>query len=112
AVSALARGVCPVLAYTPRWASALAAAVLIGVGTLIAASTSSDAQPKKDPPPAVNQDAAKPPAAENLVVTGKVTDADGKPVAGASLYVPYFKKDPPVSEDDVGTKEVGQTAGD
>jgi RNA polymerase sigma factor (sigma-70 family) len=112
AVSALARGVSPVLTSARRWASALAAAVLIGVGTLIAASTSTDAPPKKDPPAAAAKDVPKPPAGEKIVVTGKVTDAAGKPVAEARLYVPYFTKDPPLSEDDIGTKEVGRTAGD
>ncbi|HKB01179.1 MAG TPA: sigma-70 family RNA polymerase sigma factor [Gemmataceae bacterium] len=112
AVSALARGVSPVLASTRRWGSALAAAVLIGVGTLIAAHTSTDAPPRKDLPAAAAKDAPKPPAGEKLVVTGKVTDAEGKPVSGAKLYVPYAKKEPPTSEDDIGAKVVGETAVD
>jgi RNA polymerase sigma factor (sigma-70 family) len=112
AVSALARGVLPMFASARRWASALAAAVLIGAGTLIAASLSSDnPPPKKEPPAAAARDAPKP-QAEKLIVTGKVTDAAGQPVGGAKLYVPVFLRTPPTSEDDVGTKVVGETAAD
>jgi protocatechuate 3,4-dioxygenase beta subunit len=96
------------------WATALSVVVLVGIGTLIAASTSPDASqpPKKDAPVAVAKDAAKPSAGEKLTVTGKVTDAAGEPVRGARLYIPYLKKDPPVSEDDIGAKEIGRTAAD
>src|SRR5262245_29460934 len=51
AVSALARGVVPMTATARLWATVLSVAVLIGVGTLIAASTSStspDAATKKE----------------------------------------------------------------
>ncbi|MBO0696882.1 MAG: sigma-70 family RNA polymerase sigma factor, partial [Zavarzinella sp.] len=111
AVSALARGVSPVFTTARRWAGALAAAVLIGVGTLIAASTAPDAQPPKKDPPAAKE-GPKPPAGPKLVVTGKVTDADGKPVAGAKLYIPALLRDPPTTEDDIGTKVVDETAAD
>ena len=112
AVSALANGVTPVFRLT-RPMSALAAGLLIAAGTLIAASGAPNAPPKKDAPadpPA--KEAVKPPAGEKLVITGKVTDAAGKPVGGAKLYVPVFLKVPPVTEDDVGTKVVGETAAD
>jgi RNA polymerase sigma factor (sigma-70 family) len=112
AVSALANGVLPVSRLT-RLAAALAAGLVIAAGTLIAASTSPDAPPKKDPPtdpPA--KEVAKAPAGEKLVVSGTVTDAAGKPVGGAKLYVPVFLRTPPVSEDDVGTIVVGETKAD
>jgi RNA polymerase sigma factor (sigma-70 family) len=114
AVSALANGVLPVVRVT-RLTSALAAGLLIAAGTLIAASGSPDAPPpprKEAPAEPPAKDAPKPPASEKLIVTGKVTDAEGKPVAGAQLYVPVFLKFPPVSEADVGTKVVGETAAD
>jgi protocatechuate 3,4-dioxygenase beta subunit len=112
AVADLARGVVPVTT-TRIWAAVLSIAVLAAAGTLIAASTSPDSNqpPKKDAPPPVAKDALKP-AAEKLIVTGKVVDADGKPVPGAKLYVPYFKKEPPVTEEDIGTRLVGETAAD
>jgi RNA polymerase sigma factor (sigma-70 family) len=112
AVSALARGVSPVLTSARRWASALAVAALIGAGTLIAATTAPDAPPPKKEAPAAAKADPKPPAGEKLVVTGKVTDADDKPVAGAKLYVPVLLRDPPTTEDDVGTRVVGETAND
>src|SRR5262245_8680717 len=113
AVSTLARGVAPMTTTARIWATALTVVVLVGIGTLIAASTSPDAAkpPKKDAPAPVAKDAAKS-AGEKLVVTGKVTDAAGNGIAGAKLYVPYLKKDPPVSEDDVGTRGIGETARD
>jgi RNA polymerase sigma factor (sigma-70 family) len=111
AVSALANGVTPVFRFT-RLAAALAAGLLIAAGGLIAASTSEQSPPKKgapaDPPA---KEAAKP-AAEKLTVTGKVTDAADKPIAAAKLYIPVLLKDPPTSEDDVGTKQIGETAAD
>jgi RNA polymerase sigma factor (sigma-70 family) len=113
AVSTLARGVAPMTTTARIWATALSVVVLVGIGTLIAASTSPDAAqpPKKDAPVPAAKDATKP-AGEKLVVTGKVTDSAGNGIAGAKLYVPYLKKDPPVSEDDIGTRSVGETARD
>jgi RNA polymerase sigma factor (sigma-70 family) len=113
AVSDLARGVFPMTTTARLWAAALSVAVLVAAGALIAASTSPDTSQlsKKDAPPPVAKDAPRP-AAEKLTVTGKVIDADGKPIAGAKLYVPYFKKEPPISEEDIGTKLVGETAAD
>lgn len=112
AVSALATGVTPVFRLT-RLTSALAAGLLVAAGTLIAASGSPDAPaPKTDAPAPPAREAAKPPAGEKLVVGGKVTDAAGKPVAGAKLYVPILLRTPPTSEDDVGTRVVGETAAD
>ena len=95
---------------TRLWATAISVIVLVGVGTLIASTMSPDAPrpaAKKEPPAE-----ATAPAGEKLVVTGKVTDAAGKPVAGAKLYVPVFTRTPPVAEDDIGTKVVGETAAD
>ncbi|HJZ91291.1 MAG TPA: sigma-70 family RNA polymerase sigma factor, partial [Gemmataceae bacterium] len=111
AVSALARGVSPVITTTRVLAVALTVAVLTGVGAIIAASHSPDSPPKKDAPTPVAKDQPKAPAAK-LVVSGKVTDAAGKPVADARLFVPYFKKVPPTSDDDIGTREVGRTNAD
>ena len=112
AVSALANGVTPVFRF-PRFA-ALAAGLLVAVGGLIAASGSPDpaAPPKKDVPPVLPAKEAPEPKGETLVVTGKVTDPAGKPVAGAKLYVPVLLRTPPVSEGDVGTKVIGETAAD
>jgi RNA polymerase sigma factor (sigma-70 family) len=110
AVSILARGVSPMTASTRFWAATLCAAVLIGAGSLIAASTSPDPTPKKNAP--VSSEAPKLPAEEKLVVSGKVLDAQSTPIAGAKLYVPYLKRTPPTSEDDIGTEVVGETAAD
>jgi RNA polymerase sigma factor (sigma-70 family) len=52
------------------------------------------------------------PAAETFTLSGKVVDADDKPVAGQALYVPVLLKDPPTSEADVGVKEIGVSAAD
>ena len=112
AVRALANGVTPVFRFT-RLAAALAAGLLVAAGGLVAASHSPEQPPPrkeaKAEPPA--KEAAKP-AAEKLTVSGTVTDEAGKPVGGAKLYVPVFLRTPPTSEDDVGTKVVGETAAD
>jgi len=110
AVSALARGVVPVTSSTRLWSTAISVTVLVGVGTLIASTMSPDAprpNAKKEPPAE-----AKAPAGEKLAVMGKVVDAAGKPVARAKLYVPIFTRTPSVSEDDIGTKVVGETGAD
>src|SRR5262245_2708850 len=88
AVSALARGVVPMTATARLWATVLSVAVLIGVGTLIASSTSSpspDAPKEKEATAPAAKDAGKQAAGEKLTVTGKVTDAAGRPVSAARL---------------------------
>jgi RNA polymerase sigma factor (sigma-70 family) len=114
AVSDLANGVTPVFRFT-RLTAALAAGLLVAAGGLIAASTSPDQAtppPKKEAPAEPQAKEAPKLAGEKLTITGKVTDANGKPVAGAKLYVPILTRNPPVTEDDVGTKVVGETAPD
>jgi RNA polymerase sigma factor (sigma-70 family) len=108
AVSALAKGVLPMSIL--RIVAPVALALTVVVGALLAAPppTPDSPPPKKE---AAAKDAPKAPV-EKLVVTGKVTDADGKPVAKAKLYVPYLKRTPPVTEEDVGTKVIGETAAD
>lgn len=110
AVPALARGIAPMTASHRIWTATFCAAILISAGSLIAASTTAEPVQKKSPP--VAQEAPKPEARDKLVVSGKVLDTVGKPIAGAKLYVPYFKKYPPTSEEDVGAKLVGETAAD
>ncbi len=55
-------------------------------------------------------EAAPEEADEPIVVTGRVLGVDGKPAAGAKLYVHHLKKEVPTSPDDIGAKEAG-TAG-
>src|SRR5205823_2081689 len=92
AISALANGVTPMFPTVGLCASTLAAGLLIAVGGLIAASTATDpiAPPAKKEAASepLAKEAPKPPAGERLVVTGKVTDANRKAVAGAKLFVP------------------------
>jgi RNA polymerase sigma factor (sigma-70 family) len=106
AVSALTKGVIPMSIF--RLVAPVALALTVVVGGLLAAPAPDDPPAKKE---AAAKDAPKAPA-EALVVTGKVTDADGKPVAKAKLYVPFLKRRPPVTEEDVGTKVIGETADD
>jgi RNA polymerase sigma factor (sigma-70 family) len=111
-IAAIAKGVQLVFRPIHVFAAALGVAILVAAGVVIASSTSTDqTPPKKEPPSPVVQEPPKP-AAEQLTVTGKVIDADRKPVAGAKLYIPALKRTPPTSEDDIGTKLVGETAAD
>ena len=112
AVASLARGVVPMVHPIRLWAAAICVAAAVTAGVLVAASTSSEpAPPKKESPPAAAKESPKP-AGKLLTVTGKVVDAAGKPVAGAKLYVPMLKRIPPVSEDDIGAKVVGESSPD
>src|SRR5262249_12648357 len=76
---------------------------------VIAGSKGPDSAPKGDPAPVVKD---KPAATEKLVVSGKVVDGAGKPVAGAKLYIPVLTRIPPLTEDDIGTKIVGESGTD
>jgi hypothetical protein len=45
--------------------------------------------------------------ARTFIISGRVTDQDGKPVAGANLYVPFNKTARPKSDEEVGYRVVG-----
>src|SRR5262249_7467583 len=49
---------------------------------------------------------------ETITVAGRILGPDGKPVAGAKLFIPRVKKTPPRSEEDVGVEEVGKSGAD
>ncbi len=112
AVFALTRGVVPVIHPVRILAAVLSVVAILTAGTLIAASTFVEpASPKKDSPAPVAKETPAP-IGEQLTIKGRVIDPDGKPLAGAKLYVPFLKCNPPVSEDDVGTKVVGESSAD
>jgi RNA polymerase sigma factor (sigma-70 family) len=49
---------------------------------------------------------------EPMTVAGRVVDPAGKPVAGAKLFVPRLKKNPPNQPEDIGVEEVGASDAD
>jgi protocatechuate 3,4-dioxygenase beta subunit len=80
----------------------IAVAILFAVGVFSACclarslASGEDAKPqeqKLNP----KQEAGK---GEGIRLSGQVLDPDGKPVAGANLYVPHLLKNPPESEED------------
>src|SRR5262245_40022382 len=94
AAARLAEGVPPIMTANRNWLwAALLAAAAIGTGALFADRPAAPAPSAADKP-AAKADAPKPadkPAAPGegaIVLTGKVIDPDGKPVAGAKLYWP------------------------
>ena len=44
-----------------------------------------------------------------VTLSGRVLDPEGKPFAGAKLFVPFLKKMPPATEENIGVKQVGTT---
>jgi RNA polymerase sigma factor (sigma-70 family) len=45
-------------------------------------------------------------------IAGRVVNPEGGPVAGAKLFGPFLKKNPPTSKDDIGVEQLGVTDAD
>ncbi len=117
-VRTLARGALPATFAVPRAvASALLLTALLALGTSWFATTGVAREE-----PAVADKAAAPAAAEKSgppanppetrTVSGRVLDPDGKPVAGAKLFVPVFRSAMPVSPDEVDLRTAATTGAD
>jgi RNA polymerase sigma factor (sigma-70 family) len=115
-VAALAAGVTRAMFLTRI---KLATAVVFAVGLIIAGAFGYQALAQKPEPPAKGEamqgPAAKSPAAaakdqpaEKVEISGRVLDPDGKPLAGAKLFVPRPTTDRPRSDKDIVMKKVGE----
>jgi RNA polymerase sigma factor (sigma-70 family) len=107
-VRALARVAFPgALAGRRAVASSLLLAALFGIGWYASAAGARDKLPDPDK---ASAPAAGPPGSRP--VAGRVLDPDGKPVAGAKLFVPAYKSLHPVSYDDVDVRTAATTGAD
>ncbi|MFO0807831.1 MAG: sigma-70 family RNA polymerase sigma factor [Gemmataceae bacterium] len=113
AVAALAEGVA---VNKSLWAAAtLAVVATVGIGIGLgrqapASPQEGKAMPAKQALVAEGKaDVAKPQA---VVVAGRVVRPDGKPVAGAKLYVPKLRVPQPTTPRDIGAEVVGESAAD
>jgi RNA polymerase sigma factor (sigma-70 family) len=121
-VAALAAGVTRAMFLTKTKFAAilLVAAGLFAAGAGVLRHRTLAAQAAQDsPPPAAKAPprppAAKPPAAddrESLTLAGRVHDPDGKPVAGAKLFVPRPKTANAGAAADFALEKVGTTDGE
>jgi RNA polymerase sigma factor (sigma-70 family) len=92
----------------------LAGTVALGFG-LPSARPPATAQPRPDDsPPAAEAKPTAPakPAADSRQISGRVLGPDGKPVAGAKLFMPVLKNGLRVSVEDVEVREIGTSGAD
>jgi RNA polymerase sigma factor (sigma-70 family) len=99
----------------------LATAVVFAVGLIVATGAFGYQAFAQKPEPvakgeAMQGPAAKSPAAgakdqpaDKVEISGRVLDPDGKPLAGAKLFVPRPLTDEPLSAKDIEMKKVGET---
>jgi RNA polymerase sigma factor (sigma-70 family) len=97
----------------------LATAAVCAVGLIVAGAFGYEALAQKPEPPAKGEampgPAAKSPAAaakdqpaDKVEISGRVLDPDGKPAAGAKLFVPHLTTPRPRPDKDVVMKKVGE----
>jgi RNA polymerase sigma factor (sigma-70 family) len=87
----------------------IAAALLVLLGVLIGAAALTQASPKPQAVKEAKPRAAKEETEDVIEVSGRVLDPDGKPVAGAKLFLPRRLKEQVGSTDEIDITQRGTT---